>query len=858
MGLSDGNRKFHMDLMTMILRQNYFQYKADFYLQEQGTAMGSNVAPSYANLFMAHFEAQFVYTHPLYDSHVLLWVRYIDDVFFLWQGPHDKLIEFKEDLDRASPTISFTIDAHLDQVHFLDVLITKRDNVLHTDVYTKPTDRNTYLSYEPLKKGLPFSQFLRLRRIISDDDKFLQQAETMSQNFMKRGYPVEVVEKAKNQSFAKSRASLLRHNPRKVNKRIPCVLTYSTKCPQVRHIIRRNWHILSSDEKLKEVFQAPPMFAFKKSRSLRNHLIKASNPTSDRPGLRTGSMNISTGLRLSLSLDSLTFLHQLPPKPGLCFAHIWAHWHWQQKWDPDFSAAQSDLPCGRLQRKPDLSADSPRMGQVGSRKSWRNEQRNVKGPTTSLFPKPTHAPKVPAPRPQNFVFQKRQSQQEQRLVAALYDYTPVNNGDLLLQKGEKLQLLSDTNSEWWYAKSEVSGQEGYVPSNFVTQIASLENEAFFFSNITRKDAERHLLAPENIPGTFLIRESETCPGTYSLSVRDKDPTQGDVVKHYKIRLLDNGGYYITPVFTFPSLQELVKHYSTRTDGLCQRLAKPCPAPMKNTWEPDVWEIPRDSLRLVKKLGAGQFGEVWMGYYENNLKVAVKTLKEGTMSTLAFLQEANMMKLLQHDKLVQLFAVVTKEPIYIVAEYMANGSLVDFLKTEEGAKLRFPKLVDMAAQVAEGMAYIEKKNYIHRDLRAANVLVSDILCCKIGDFGLARVIDSEYIAKEGAKFPIKWTAPEAIHFGVFTIKSDVWSFGILLTETVTYGRLPYPGMSNPEVIQLLDEGYRMPCPENCPSELYEIMLRCWRDKPEDRPTFEYLQSVLEDFGTATEKQYEDEL
>ncbi|KFP29612.1 Tyrosine-protein kinase Blk, partial [Colius striatus] len=157
----------------------------------------------------------------------------------------------------------------------------------------------------------------------------------------------------------------------------------------------------------------------------------------------------------------------------------------------------------------------------------------------------------------------------------------------------------------------------------------------------------------------------------------------------------------------------------------------------------------------------------------------------------------------------------------------------------------------------GMAYIERMNSIHRDLRAANILVSETLCCKIADFGLARIIENEYLAQEGAKFPIKWTAPEAINFGVFTIKSDVWSFGILLTEIITYGRIPYPGMTNPEVIRNLERGYRMPCPDLCPGELYNIILKCWRNKPEERPTFEYLQSVLEDFYTATEKQYEPE-
>ncbi|MEQ2162846.1 hypothetical protein GOODEAATRI_024102, partial [Goodea atripinnis] len=112
---------------------------------------------------------------------------------------------------------------------------------------------------------------------------------------------------------------------------------------------------------------------------------------------------------------------------------------------------------------------------------------------------------------------------------------------------------------------------------------------------------------------------------------------------------------------------------------------------------------------------------------------------------AFLQEANLMKELQHERLVRLHAVVTKEPILIVTEFMVN----------------------------------------------ANILVSETLHCKIADFGLARIIENEYTAQEGAKFPIKWTAPEAINFGTFTIKSDVWSFGILLTEIVTYGRIPYP-------------------------------------------------------------------
>ncbi|NXE14413.1 HCK kinase, partial [Lophotis ruficrista] len=443
------------------------------------------------------------------------------------------------------------------------------------------------------------------------------------------------------------------------------------------------------------------------------------------------------------------------------------------------------------------------------------------------------------------------------VVLALYDYEATHAGDLSFQKGERFEVLEESG-EWWQARSLVTGHEGFIPSNYVARAGSLETEEWFFKGISRKDAERQLLGPGNMIGSFMIRDSETTKGCYSLSVRDWDDTQGGTVKHYKIRTLDNGGFYVSPRSSFDTLQELVQHYKGQSDGLCQKLTYPCrvPKPQK-PWEKDAWEIPRESLRLERKLGAGQFGEVWMATYNKHTKVAVKTMKPGSMSVDAFLEEANLMKTLQHDKLVKLHAVVTREePIYIITEFMEKGSLLDFLKSEDGHKQPLPRLIDFSAQIAEGMAFIEKRNYIHRDLRAANILVSAVLACKIADFGLARVIeDNEYTAREGAKFPIKWTAPEAIYYGSFTIKSDVWSFGILLTEIITYGRIPYPGMSSVEVIRALEHGYRMPRTENCPEELYDVMMRCWKTRPEDRPTFEYMQSILEDFFTATESQYQ---
>uniref|UniRef100_A0A8C5HHW4 Tyrosine-protein kinase n=1 Tax=Gouania willdenowi TaxID=441366 RepID=A0A8C5HHW4_GOUWI len=441
---------------------------------------------------------------------------------------------------------------------------------------------------------------------------------------------------------------------------------------------------------------------------------------------------------------------------------------------------------------------------------------------------------------------------------ALYDYEARTSDDLTFKKGDRFQIINNTEGDWWEARSITSGKKGYIPSNYVAPADSIQAEEWYFGKMGRKDAERLLLNPGNHRGTFLVRESETTKGAFSLSIRDWDEAKADSVKHYKIRKLDSGGYYITTRAQFDTLQKLVKHYTEHADGLCHRLTSVCPTvkPQTQGLAKDAWEIPRESLQLELKLGQGCFGEVWMGTWNGTTKVAIKTLKPGTMSPEAFLQEAQIMKKLRHDKLVPLYAVVSEEPIYIVTEYMAKGSLLDFLKEGDGKFFKLVLLVDMAAKIADGMAFIEKMNYIHRDLRAANILVGENLVCKIADFGLARLIeDNEYTARQGAKFPIKWTAPEAALYGRFTIKSDVWSFGILLTELVTKGRVPYPGMVNREVLEQVERGYQMPCPQGCPESLHEMMKLCWKKEPDERPTFEYLQSFLEDYFTSTEPQYQ---
>lgn len=148
-----------------------------------------------------------------------------------------------------------------------------------------------------------------------------------------------------------------------------------------------------------------------------------------------------------------------------------------------------------------------------------------------------------------------------------------------------------------------------------------------------------------------------------------------------------------------------------------------------------------------------------------------------------------------------------------------------------------------------MAYLEREHYIHRDLAARNILVGENNCVKVADFGLTRMVEdrySIYMAQKSTKFPIKWTAPEAALSNRFTIKSDVWSFGIVIYEIVTYGQVPYPSMNNTETLRQVSHGYRMPKPFICPQPIYELLLQMWDSIPEKRPTFMFLFEFFDNY------------
>ncbi|CAF0852909.1 unnamed protein product [Adineta ricciae] len=295
---------------------------------------------------------------------------------------------------------------------------------------------------------------------------------------------------------------------------------------------------------------------------------------------------------------------------------------------------------------------------------------------------------------------------------------------------------------------------------------------------------------------------------------------------------------------------------------------PIPTTAKTYIDPHTYEDPTKAVKdfsreldpnlivIESVIGGGEFGDVCRGRLRkpNLLKdvpVAIKTLKQGATekTRLDFLSEASIMGQFDDENVIYLEGVVTKHhPIMIVTEYMENGSLDAYLRTNEGNKLLDAlQLTRMLRGIASGMRYLSDMKYVHRDLAARNILVNKDLVCKVADFGLSREIDEgDSYTTKGGKIPIRWTAIEAIDYRKFTSASDVWSFGVLSWEVLSFGERPFWNWSNQDVIKAIKNYYRLPPPMGCPDVLYRLMLACWNEDYLQRPKFAEIVQQLTQF------------
>ncbi|XP_045616171.1 tyrosine kinase receptor Cad96Ca [Procambarus clarkii] len=281
---------------------------------------------------------------------------------------------------------------------------------------------------------------------------------------------------------------------------------------------------------------------------------------------------------------------------------------------------------------------------------------------------------------------------------------------------------------------------------------------------------------------------------------------------------------------------------------------------------DVWEFPRHRLKIMGILGEGCFGQVWkceaLGLKgEGSKLVAVKTLKEsaGERERRDLIQELKvLMNLGRHPNVVSLLGCCTeKDPIFVILEYMVGGKLQSYLRASRAdtaynnlhgssSSLTPKDLTLFTYQIARGMEFLVRNGIIHRDLAARNILVGEEKICKVADFGFARDVANNrvYERKSDGRLPIRWMAPESLFDNIFTTKSDVWSFGVLLWEIVTLGSTPYPGLGAVEVMRKVKDGYRLEKPDHCRREVYNIMYYCWDKDPKERPSFTELVHTLE--------------
>ncbi|WKY09666.1 hypothetical protein Q1695_002207 [Nippostrongylus brasiliensis] len=340
-------------------------------------------------------------------------------------------------------------------------------------------------------------------------------------------------------------------------------------------------------------------------------------------------------------------------------------------------------------------------------------------------------------------------------------------------------------------------------------------------------------------GDFLVRRTTLAKvPMYCLTVRHNGEVKHIPVQYQK-------GIWTLNKDSKATLADLV--------ALCmkeKRVIPPSNATLINGVHRPEYIVLHENVILKEKIGQGAFGEVCIGKLKTKtgeLDVAVKRAKEGhtkKSQVVAFIREAKIMRRLDHPNIVRMYGVATQEePIMIILELAANGSLKGYYKKNENVTVETK--LNFAVDACRGMCYLSLEQIIHRDLAARNCLLGSNYEVKISDFGLSVADKRELRLNKLHKVPVRWLAPETIAQGVFTTKTDVWSFGVLLWEIFANCRSdPFPGETNQQAMILIgSKTPPMEPPQGSPPIIKTVMDLCFVKNPEQRSDFTNLLHVL---------------
>jgi hypothetical protein len=461
---------------------------------------------------------------------------------------------------------------------------------------------------------------------------------------------------------------------------------------------------------------------------------------------------------------------------------------------------------------------------------------------------------LPVLKPPPSISQGNQSlvQLHTPIYVATRSYQKTTDGHISFEVNDEMELIEEINSSELRVNHLRSGLSGIVPKNSVR----LDVNTPLRLAVNDRGIVQRCLMEYSVPGAYLIRRSASAINGFVLSISQFHEQRNTFDWHYSIGInSSNTCFYFTQEerlknLFFTSFQQLIVDKNVRSIIPLTEVL-----PYSLEFEEEVWKISYNELHIERKIGEGQFGEVFRANWRKGRKtipIAIKKLHiRGVTSTVQ--REIEAMKTLRNLYIVTLYGI-SQDPItnelLIVTELMENGDLKSWLK-------RLPKLptystlLGFAKGISSGMVYLEIRNYVHRDLACRNILLGPHEnFVKIADFGLSIIVDTndtdQLQQAKSEKLPTRWLAPELLDDqAAYSIKSDVWAFGILLIELWLKGGDPYDDEHLAWIRSAVQGGYIHKKPTDCPDDFYEsVICRCLQFKANDRPSFSALRQLFD--------------